>query len=80
MKTITLNLDTKKKDLKPGDLVMTCQLMRVVKIVDSDSYPLRCVDVRPQCGVCKKKTCAHECCKYAGYGQQGVLKVLRRSK
>lgn len=79
MKTITLKVDTELKDLKPGDLVMTAELHKVKKVRDEGWIEV--VPVLPKCTLdCCKRECKHRHIMHIGYGQQGVLKVIRRRK
>jgi hypothetical protein len=62
---------TKKSDLKPGDLVVTAEIMEVRKVMRKDF--IECVNVGEQCGFIK----------HVGWGQQGIMKVVagaRRKK
>ena len=73
-KTMVVQLGTKLKDLKVGDLVTTAEVHRVVKVRDAEWIEV--APVLPQCSVCGKK-CLHTHVMHVGYGQQGVLKVLK---
>jgi len=85
-KTIIVKRDTKLKDLKVGDYVITGEIARVTKIGDrwrgyydkGVKTDIHVVTVLPQCGVCGKKKCLHEYIKSVGYGQQSILKVLSK--
>ena len=81
-KKITVLADTKVKDLKVGDLVMTGEIMRIVKIVpqrkryhQEGGTWLCCVIVKPRCSICRGKPCIHEFIKTIGCGQQCIQKV-----
>lgn len=82
-KKITVLANTRLKDLKVGDLVMTAEVMRVVQIFkpherwESGGWPLLVTDVKPQCSCCKSSKCGHESFKHLGWGQQGAVKVLK---
>lgn len=75
MKTITVKADTRLKDLKVGDLVMTAELMKVRHIRNRQYIAV--TSVIPQCQTCGRN-CAHQWIKHTGWGQQGVVKVLER--
>lgn len=82
--TITVLANTMANDVEPGDLVMTGELMQVVKRFPtrddrSRAHTFECVMVRPQCEVCGKRRCHHAFVKEIGWGPQGILKVLTRN-
>lgn len=77
MKTITVKADTRLKDLKAGDLVMTAELMRVVKVRRGNRVDV--VNVKPQCRVCGQG-CTHEFIRHIGWGQHGIVKVIERER
>ena len=61
--------------IKPGDLVITAEIHRVVKRFGSHKGSWAVVDVHPVCGTCKTRKCFHERIMHEGYGQQGIMKL-----
>jgi hypothetical protein len=76
MKTQTLLVkkNTKLKDIKVGDIVMTGEL-HVVREIRGKNW-IAVTQLKPQCGCCKSKRCGHQYIKSIGWGQQSVLKVI----
>jgi len=85
MKTILVKGDTKLSDLKVGDLVITAEIARIVKVDrgphgyydKGEKTYIHVVTVRPRCETCGKKKCVHEYIKTVGWGQQEIAKVLK---
>ncbi len=71
---ILVDGDTRLKDLKVGDLVMTAEIHRVAKIKSKSSIVV--TDYRPQCEVCGP-VCCHESIMNIGWGQHSIAKVLK---
>lgn len=89
IKTILVKADTELSDLKVGDLVMTAELHKIVKInnpghskycVGRQETNFLVVDVLPHCDSCGRHQCKHEHFKWLGWGQHCLAKVLKITK
>lgn len=90
MKTMRVLLNTRLKDIKVGDLVITAELHRVTainkpwyvgsKTKKEDKTVISVVSVKPRCGFCRdkgKRKCCHEYMMEIGWGQHNIAKVLK---
>lgn len=78
---LLVEYNTKAKNLKAGDLVITFEIHKVLDNWEwGTSKEFRCVDVLPMCSTsyCRKHGCGHECIKHTGLGQQGITKILKQ--
>ena len=75
MKKILVDGNTRLKDLRIGDLVMTAEIYRVDNVKNSDLIEVS--EDKPQCEVCGPGRCAHQCIKTLGWGQQSIAKILK---
>ena len=73
---LIVDMNTKLSDLKPGDLVITAEIHRVIKVEDEEH--ITCVDVKPLCQACNPDPCGHEYIKELGWGQQSIAKIINK--
>lgn len=78
--------------IKKGDLVVTGEIYRVLgpfkpsrsgyRDFKGSRTEFRAVRVWPECEVCAPHgvECLHRCIKYAGGGQQGIVKLRMKEK
>ena len=77
MKLIKVKEDTKFEDISEGDLVITGEIHRVVKLFDSQDNSFLVKVVKPECS-CLAKICKHTYSMKVGYGQNSFLKILEK--
>ena len=78
-KTIKVIMESKFEDIKKGDLVITGEIHRVVKVFNTEEKSFSVVTIKPKCDVCfkHKHKCNHQRVMSLGYGQQSFLKIRK---